>query len=79
MRVIGLAQAGTPVGNAAHGPGGVAAGVWRQPELYLARWAKGRRRGRRVPPHPLLPPPRLHCDLITADVQPSLAGRALAS
>lgn len=44
LRVLGLAQDATAVGAAARGGGGVAAGVWRRPELYLARWAGGRRR-----------------------------------
>ncbi len=43
LRVLGVAQAASPVGAAAHGPSGVAAGVWRNPELYLARWINGRR------------------------------------
>ena len=43
LRVLGLAQAASPVGAASHGPGRVAAGVWRAPELYLARWTKGKR------------------------------------
>jgi hypothetical protein len=43
LRVLGAAQAASPVGAASHGPGRVAAGVWRAPELYLARWTNGRR------------------------------------
>lgn len=43
LRALGLAQAISPVGAAAHGPAGVAAGVWRDPELYLVRWTPGRR------------------------------------
>lgn len=43
LRVLGLAQDASPVAAAAHGPTGVAAGAWRSPELYLARWTKGRR------------------------------------
>ncbi|MDQ4132562.1 MAG: hypothetical protein M3179_04990, partial [Actinomycetota bacterium] len=43
LRVLGVAQAAAPVGAAARGPGAVAAGVWRNPELYLARWLNGRR------------------------------------
>jgi hypothetical protein len=43
LRVLGTAQAASPVGAASHGPGRVAAGVWRAPELYLARWTNGKR------------------------------------
>jgi hypothetical protein len=43
LRVLGLAQAAPLVGAAAHGPNGVAVGVWRGPELYLARWTRGKR------------------------------------
>ncbi len=43
LRALGIAQAASPVGAAAHGPNGVAAGVWRNPELYIARWSRGRR------------------------------------
>ena len=43
LRVLGMAQAASPVGAASHGPGRVAAGVWRAPELYLARWTNGKR------------------------------------
>jgi hypothetical protein len=43
LRVLGIAQAASPVGAAARGPTGVAAGVWRDPELFLARWTGGRR------------------------------------
>ncbi|MBW3614302.1 MAG: hypothetical protein KY439_03210 [Actinobacteria bacterium] len=43
LRVLGVAQDASPVGAAAHGAAGVAAGTWRSPELYLARWTKGRR------------------------------------
>ena len=42
LRILGVAQAAFPVGAAAHGPGGVAIGVWRPPELYLARWTQRR-------------------------------------
>jgi hypothetical protein len=42
LRVIGLAEAASPVAVAAHGPKGVAAGLWRSPDLYLARWTKGK-------------------------------------
>jgi hypothetical protein len=42
LRVLGVAQAAFPVGAAAHGPGGVGIGVWRPPELYLARWTQNR-------------------------------------
>jgi hypothetical protein len=43
LRVLGVAQAAPVAGAAAHGPNGVAAGVWRKPELYVARWTSGRR------------------------------------
>ena len=43
LRVLGLAQSASPVGAAAHGANGVAVGVWRTPELYVARWINGRR------------------------------------
>ena len=43
LRVLGAAQAASLVGAAAHGENGVSVGVWRAPELYLARWPKGRR------------------------------------
>lgn len=43
LRALGLVEEVSPVGAAAHGPTGVAAGVWRNPELYLVRWTKGRR------------------------------------
>ncbi|MBW3556786.1 MAG: hypothetical protein KY454_07605 [Actinobacteria bacterium] len=43
LRVLGVAQDASPVGAAAQGPTGVAAGTWRNPELYLVRWTKGRR------------------------------------
>ncbi|MFN2505300.1 MAG: hypothetical protein ABR540_13935, partial [Acidimicrobiales bacterium] len=43
LRVLGLGQAGSPFGVAAHGPNGVAAGLWRNPELYVVRWIKGKR------------------------------------
>jgi hypothetical protein len=42
LRILGVAQAAFPVGAAAHGPGGVAIGVWRPPQLYLARWTPRR-------------------------------------
>jgi hypothetical protein len=42
LRVLGVAQAAFPVGAAAHGPSGVAIGVWRPPDLYLARWTQNR-------------------------------------
>ena len=42
LRVLGVAQAASPVGAAARGGNGVAAGVWRTPDLYLARWINGR-------------------------------------
>jgi len=43
LRTLGIVEELSPVGAAAHGPTGVAAGVWRNPELYLVRWTKGRR------------------------------------
>jgi len=43
LRVLGAAQAASLVGAAAHGENGVSVGVWRAPDLYLARWPKGRR------------------------------------
>jgi len=43
LRTLGLVEALSPVGAAAHGPAGVAVGVWRNPELYLVRWTKGKR------------------------------------
>ena len=43
LRTLGLVEEASPVGAAAHGATGVAAGVWLNPELYLVRWTKGRR------------------------------------
>ncbi|MGI8808821.1 MAG: hypothetical protein ACR2KK_13470 [Acidimicrobiales bacterium] len=43
LRTLGLVEEASPVGAAAYGPTGVAAGVWRSPELYLVRWTKGKR------------------------------------
>ena len=44
LRLLGVAQAASPVGAAAHaGPERVSAGVWRVPDLYLARWTGGKR------------------------------------
>lgn len=43
LRVLSLAEAASPVGAACSGPTGIAIGVWRSPELYLARWTKGKR------------------------------------
>jgi hypothetical protein len=43
LRVLGTAQAASPVGVASHGPGKLAVGVWRAPYLYLARWTNGKR------------------------------------
>ena len=43
LRTLGIVEEVSPVGAAAHGPTGVAAGVWRNPELYLVRWTRGRR------------------------------------
>lgn len=44
LRLLGDAQAASPVGAAAWaGPARVAAGVWRSPDLYLSRWTGGKR------------------------------------
>lgn len=43
LRALGLMEGASPVGAAARGAPGVAAGVWRSPDLYLVRWTKGRR------------------------------------
>lgn len=43
LKTLGIVEGVSPIGAAAHGPTGVAAGVWRNPELYLVRWTKGRR------------------------------------
>lgn len=43
LKVLGVAERVSLVGAAAYGTAGVAAGVWSSPELYLARWTKGRR------------------------------------
>ncbi len=43
LRLLGAAQAASPVGAAAHGPNGVAIGVWTAPYLYLARWTRNPR------------------------------------
>jgi len=43
LRVLGTVQDASPVGAASHGPGKVAVGVWKAPELYLARWTNGKR------------------------------------
>ena len=43
LRVLASAQAAPLVGAAAHGANGVSIGVWRAPDLYVARWIKGRR------------------------------------
>lgn len=44
LRLLGVAQAASPVGAAATaGPARVAAGVWRGPDLYLTRWTAGKR------------------------------------
>lgn len=42
LRMLGIAQAASPVGVATHGPGAVAIGVWNPPDLYLARWTQNR-------------------------------------
>lgn len=38
LQALGFAAKVKPVGAAAHGPLGVAAAVWQQPNLYIARW-----------------------------------------
>jgi hypothetical protein len=38
LQALGRAADANPVGAAAHGPAGVAAGVWSAPDLYVARW-----------------------------------------
>ena len=43
LRVLGVAQDDAPVGAAAHGGNVVAMGVWREPDLYLARWTNSKR------------------------------------
>jgi hypothetical protein len=43
LRVLGVAQDDTPVGAAAHAGNVVAIGVWRDPEVFLARWTNGKR------------------------------------
>jgi len=43
LRVLGTAQSASPVGAASHSPGKLAVGVWRNPDLYLARWTSGKR------------------------------------
>lgn len=43
LQALGLAAKAAPVGAAAHGPAGVAAGVWLAPDLYLARWTGANR------------------------------------
>lgn len=43
LRVLGTAQAASPIGVASHGPGKLAVGVWHAPDLFLARWTNGKR------------------------------------
>lgn len=43
LRTLGIVEEVSPVGAAARGAAGVAAGVWRNPDLYLVRWTNGRR------------------------------------
>lgn len=43
LRALGIAQAASPVAAAARGRNGVAAGVWRRPDLYVSRWTPGKR------------------------------------
>lgn len=43
LRVLGVAQAASPVAAATHGADGVGAGVWSAPELYLVGWTHSHR------------------------------------
>jgi hypothetical protein len=43
LRVLGTTQSASPVGAASHAPGKLAAGVWKAPDLFLARWTNGKR------------------------------------
>lgn len=43
LRVLGTTQAASPIGAASHAPGKLAVGVWRAPDLFLARWTNGKR------------------------------------
>jgi len=43
LRVLGTTQAASPIGAASHAPGKLAVGVWKAPDLFLARWTNGRR------------------------------------
>jgi len=43
LRALGIAQAASPVAAAARGRNGVSVGVWRRPDLYVARWTPGKR------------------------------------
>ncbi|MFP5319944.1 MAG: hypothetical protein ACLGI2_16840 [Acidimicrobiia bacterium] len=43
LRALGIAQAASPVAAAARGRNGVALGVWRRPDLFVARWTPGKR------------------------------------
>jgi len=43
LRVLGTAQSASPVGAASHSTGKLAVGVWKAPDLYLARWTNGKR------------------------------------
>ena len=42
LRLLGMVQAGAPVGIATHGATQVAAAIWAPPRLYVARWARNR-------------------------------------
>jgi len=42
LQMLALAQGAHPVGAAAHGPGAVAIGVWRPPDLYVVKWTQNR-------------------------------------
>ncbi len=43
LRVLGTTQAASPIGAASHAPGKLAVGVWKSPDLFLARWTNGKR------------------------------------
>ena len=43
LRALGIAQSASPVAAAARGRNGVAVGVWRRPDLFVARWTPGKR------------------------------------
>src|SRR5215218_10405342 len=43
LQVLGTAQSASPIGAASHAPGKLAVGVWKAPDLFLARWTAGKR------------------------------------